>query len=189
MATNKVLFVTGTQLLFADHAGDWADAPTALGNLILGTPTDVQIDMGAVSAAAGRQSAKTGSLADTGSAFPGEWTFGATMENATAPTAGGTYDLWWNNSPNATAGTGNSGDATGVDGTYTADPADQLVFIGALVVRNQVINTDSDIGTIPIKNLYGSLIVINNTSTAVATVVDECHVVATPVIPDVQAAA
>jgi hypothetical protein len=189
MTTNKVLQKAGTQLLFADHLSEFVDTPTALGNLILGIPTDVQIDTGAVAAAGGRQSDKTGSVAVLDSAFPGDWTFGATMENATAPTAGGTYDLWWNDSPSATAGRGNSGNATGADAAYTDDPAVQLVFIGSLVVKNQVINTDTKIGTIPITNPYGSLIVINNTSTAVATVVDECHIVATPVYPDVQAAA
>ena len=192
MTTTTALQKYGTQLLFADHSGDFGATPTTPANsLILGTPTDVQIDTGGVTAAAMRQSTKTGSLAfDAGvnNSMPMEWVLGACIENATAPDAGGTWDFYWSGSPSATAGTGNSGKTTGADAAYTADGLSQMVFIGSLVVANTVVNMDAQIGTFSMPYLYGSLVVVNNTSTAMATVVDETHIVITPVISDVQAA-
>jgi len=196
MATQQVLQVYGTQLLFrdaTDFPGSGGGPPTTAANsLIIGTPTQVQIDLTGVAAAAAHQSDKTASLASVGSAWPGEWVLGACMENETAPTAGGTFDFYWAPSPSATAGTGNPGGISGVDGAYTAAAEDQLIYIGPLSVRNDVINIDTNIGTIWLPNLYGTLLVINNTDTALhstATAMDETHIVLTPVIPDIQAAA
>lgn len=193
MATQKILQVYGTQLLFADHSGDFGAAPaTAANSLIIGTPTDVQIDLTNVSAAAARQSAKSASVADTGSAWPIEWLLGACMENETAPAAGGRFDFYWNASPSATAGTGNSGATTGADAAFTVGTENQLIYIGPLIVRNNVINIKATVGRIVLPHLYGSLIVINNTSTALrntVTAMDETHITLTPLIPDFQAAA
>jgi hypothetical protein len=196
MATQELLQVYGDQLLFADATdfpNSGAGPPTTAANsIIIGTPTKVQIDLTGVSAAAARQSDKTASLAKTGSAWPIQWVFGACMENETAPTAGGTFDFYWAASPNSTAGTGNPGATTGVDGTFTVGTENQLIRIGSLVVANTVINIKTAVGTIWLPHLYGSLVVINNTSTALrstATAMDETHIVATPVIPDAQAAA
>lgn len=196
MATQEILQVYGQQLVFADvtdFPNSGVGPPTTGANDIrIGTPTAVQIDLTGIAAAAARQSAKTATLARTGSAFPIRWTLGACMENETAPDAGGTYDFYWNGSPNSTAGTGNSGGASGADAAFTVGGEDQLIFIGSLTVLNNVINIDTDISVIQMPYLFGSLIVINNTSTATrstATAMDETHVVLTPNIEDLQAAA
>jgi len=194
MATQELLQVYGTQLVFADVT-DFPNSgigppTTAANSLIIGTPTAVQIDLTNVAAAAARQSTKTATLAKTGSAWPISWVFGACMENATAPAAGGTYDFYWAPSPSATAGTGNPGAVTGADGAFTVGTENQLIRIGSLVVANTVINISTSIGTLWVPYLYGSLVVINNTSTGLhATTMDETHIVATPIIPDAQAAA
>lgn len=193
MATNELLQIYGKQLLFADHATDFGAAPTTAANdIIVGAPTDIQIDLTGVSAAAARQSVKSATLARTGDAWPTEWVLAACMENESAPTAGGTFDFYWNTSPNSSAGSGNAGKATGTDAAYTVGDEVQLIPMGALTVRNTVINIDTDISAIWLPNLYGSLIVINNTSTALrssATAMDETHITLTPIIPDLQASA
>lgn len=192
MATQQILQVQGTQLLFAD-ATDFPNSgggppTTAANNLIIGTPTKVQIDLTNVSAAAMRQSAKT---ADLGAAWAVEWLFQACIEHESAPTAGGTVDFYWNASPNSTAATGNTGGASGSDAAYTAAGLDQMIKIGALYLRNTVINIGT-VGTIWVPHRYGSLVVVNNGSTGLrtsATAMDETHITATPVVKDIQAAA
>ena len=196
MATQKVLYAYGTQVCFADHATDFdhpATDPTAANSIIVGTPTEVQMNLSVIAAAAAWQSAKTATLVHTGSSWPMEWKFGACMESTATPAAGGTFDFYWNPSPNATAGNGNSGGCSGTDSsyTYTASSLSQLDYIGSLTVRANVINIKSNIGTILMPYPYGSLVVVNNTSVAMVADADadQCYVVATPIIPDVQAAA
>ncbi len=193
MATQEILQVYGKQLLFADATDfDIVDPMvpnTAANSVIIGIPTVIQIDLTSVAAAGMWQSTKTLTLARTGSAWPIEWVLGACMENVTAPTAGGTFDFYWNASPNSTGGTGNAGGCSGADGTYTAVGLAQLIVMGSLTVRNTTINIDTDIGKIWLPHLYGSLVVVNNTSTSTHTAMDETHITLTPIIPDVQAAA
>lgn len=192
MATNLVLLKQGTQLLFADHATDFGAAPaTAANSLIRGTPTDVQIDCTGVAAAAARQSAKTADLAHTGTEIVEWWECKACLEFETAPAAGGTVEFWWNPSPSATAGTGNLGAASGTDAAFTVGSEPQLIRIGSLYLRNNVINI-GHAGWLRMTERYGSLVIINNGSTALrstATAMDETHVVLNPLIPDIQASA
>ena len=193
MATQELLQVYGTQLLFADATDfdivDPMTPETAANNLIIGVPTVVQIDLTALAAAAGRQSDKT---ADLGAAFPREWILGACIEHEAAPTAGGTVEFWWAGSPNATAATGNPTGVTGADGAYTIANKTQLKFIGAMTVIAATINKQTEIGVLTVKYRYGSLIVINNTSSKfleTAVAMDNTHIVLTAIIPDLQAEA
>ena len=105
--------------------------------------------------------------------------------------AGGTFDFYWNASPSATAGTGNSGLATGTDLAFAIAGLPQLIYIGPLTVRAALINIDANIGTIWLPHLYGSLIMVNNTDKAMVADADadQCHAVLTPTIPQVQASA
>ena len=192
MATREILRVYGTQLLFADHSTDFGAAPvTGANSLIIGAPTDVQMNMSVIAAAAAWQSAKTASLAKTGSAWPEKWILGACMESTATPAAGGRFDFYWNGSPNSTAGTGNNGGASGSDASYAVAGKEQLIFIGSMIVRANVINIDASIGVLWMPHLYGSLIVINNTSVAMQadSDADETHVTLTSVIDDIQAEA
>jgi len=192
MATNKMLQVYGTQLLFADHATDFAAAPeTAANSLIIGTPTDVQMNLSAIAAAAAWQSAKTATLAHTGTAFPIDYILGACLESTATPAAGGTFDFYWNGSPSATAASGNSGLASGADEAFAIAGLPQLIWIGSMTVRAAVINIDANIGILRMPYLYGSLIMVNNTNVAMVADADadECHITLTPVILDVQASA
>jgi len=193
VATQKLLQVYGTSLLFAD-ATDFPNAgagppETAANDMRVGTGTKVQIDLTALAAAAGRQSDKT---ADLGAAFPRELMLAACIEHEAAPTAGGTIEFWWAGSPNATAATGNPTGVTGADGAYTVANKSQLIFIGALTVIAATINKSPTVGRLWMPYRYGSLIVINNTSSKfleTAVAMDNTHIVLTPIIPDLQAAA
>lgn len=193
MATQEVLQDYGTQLMFADHGTDFAgQAPATVANtFIVGSPTSVQMNFSVIAAAAAWESAKTATLARTGTAWPREWILAAVMESTATPAAGGTFDFYWNGSPNATPGTGNSGEASGVDSAIAITHLQALIFIGSLTVRANVINKDSDIGKLWMPYLYGSLIMVNNTSVAMVADgnADECFATLTPVIDDLQAAA
>ena len=194
MATQELLQKYGTQLLFADHGTDFdypATDPTPANDITVGSPTEVQMNLSVIAAAAAWQSAKTATLAKVGAAWPIQWVLGACMESTATPAAGGTFDFYWNASPNATAGEGNNGGASGTDLAYTAAGEKQLIHIGAMTVRANVINIDANIGVLWMPYLYGSLIMVNNTSVAMVADAnaDNCFATLTPILPDLQAAA
>jgi len=195
MSTQEMLVKTGSQLLFADHATDfdYPTDPTAANSIIIASPApvEVQMNLSVIAAAAAWQSAKTASLARTGSAFVDEWMLGACMESTATPAAGGTFDFYWNPSSNATAASGNSGGASGVDEAFAVAGLTQLIRIGSMIVRAAVINIQSDIGVLRLPHLYGSMIMVNSTSVAMVADgdADECYITLTPNIPDSQAAA
>ncbi len=197
MATQKGLQVYGEQLSFADHATDFttggtpAGPLTAANSLIIGTPTEVQMNLSVVANGAYWQSAKTASLADVGSAWPKKWKLGACLEHTATPAAGTTCSFWWNSSPSATVGTGNSGGTSGTDLAYTAAGTSQLIEIGTMTLRNTVINIDNNVGTLWLPDLYGSLVFFNSSGVAMVADADadEIHITLTAIIDDRQAAA
>ena len=180
---NEQYIKYGTQLLFADHATDFGAAPnTAANSLITGTPTDVQMDMGGVTASGGaRQSAKSGDLGDTtrGTYFRVD----ACVEFAVAPTDGNRVGFYWAGSPSSTAGTGNGGGVSGSDAAFTDTDGNlaQLTRIGFLYCRNNVVNIGY-VGILVPEHRYGSLVVVNNADQNFATTADEIHVTLTPII-------
>jgi hypothetical protein len=186
---SEALIKYGTQLLFADHATDFGAAPaTAANSLILGTPVDVQMDLTGVAASGGaRHSAKT---ADLGTVRPPYMRVDACIEFETAPADNGRVDFYWAGSPSATAANGNPGGVTGSDAAFTDTPGNlsQMTYIGALVVRNNVINI-GEVGLFTPFHRYGSLVIVNNTNQAfrsTATAADETHITVTPGIPEGQ---
>lgn len=192
---SKVYYQYGTPVLFADHATDFAypaTDPLAANNVIVGTPTptNVQMNFSVIANTAAWQSAKTASLVATGTAWPIAWVLGACMEGTATPTASGTYDFYWNASPNSTAGDGNSGGASGTDSAYTgtASALNQLIYIGSLVCRANVINISSNIGILHMPYIYGSLIMVNNSGVAMVADADadQCYAVLTPLIQELQ---
>lgn len=186
---NEILLKDGTQLLFADHATDFGAAPaTAANSLIIGTPTDVQLDLTGVAATGGaRESTKS---ADLGATHAQQYSVAACLEFETAPADGGGVDFYWAQSPNSTAGTGNPGGTTGSDAAFTDTVGNlgQMQYIGRLSARNNVINIGA-VGVFTPMFRYGMLVVVNNASTALrstATAMDETHIVMTPMVDEVQ---
>lgn len=191
MATNDVLKKQGLQLLYADHATDFGAAPATVANsLIIGSPTDVQIDLtGVVSGGGARQAVKANLVTPWGSA----WLVMACLEFETAPADGGVVEFYWATSPSATAANGNPGGTTGADAAFTDTTGNlgQMFLIGILTVRNNVINI-GQVGIIPPKHAYGNLVIVNQASTALrstATAMDETHITITEIIDEIQAAA
>lgn len=185
MAANdlELKYTGGNQFMFADHAADFGASPaTAANSLLVGSQTDVQLDLTGVAASGGaRQSAKSG---DLGSARPPLFRVDACVEFETAPTDGGTVDFYWGGSPSATAGTGNPAGCTGSDAAFTDTSGNlgQLTYIGSLSCRNNVINI-GEVGILVPQHRYGILVVVNNADQALrstATAMDETHIVLTP---------
>lgn len=187
MAT-EILLKQGVQFLFADHATDFGAAPaTAANSLIIGAPTDVQIDLTGVAASGGaRHSAK----ADLTTPWADRWSVDACLEFETAPADNGAVEFYWAQSPSSTAATGNPGGVTGSDAAFTDSDGNlgEMQFIGVLSVRNNVIAI-GHVGVFMPVFQYGSLVIVNQASTALrstATAMDETHIVLTEIITESQ---
>lgn len=185
---NEVLLKQGSQWLFADHATDFGAAPaTAANSLIVGTPTDVQLDLTGVAASGG---ARASAKATLSTPWASMWSCDACLEFETAPTDGGYVEFFWAASPSSTAGTGNPAGLTGADEAHTdsAGTLGQMIRIGSLLVRNNVINI-GHVGILTPPYEYGMLVIVNQADTALrstATAMDETHIVLTELITEIQ---
>jgi len=179
----------GTQICFADHAGDFS--PAAASSLEQGTPTDCQLSLASVADGAARQSAK----ADLGVNRAKVYSVVAAFELAATPTAGDIIELYWAPSPDPTAANGNPGGISGSDAAYTgyssnlADSVKQLIYIGAFVCTAQATGTVQIgfVGLLVPPERYGSLVVKNESNAAFHSDDVECHVVMNPNVDDVAA--
>lgn len=186
---SQLKIAIGTQLCFADHAGDFT-APTAANDLRVGSPTSVQLTLENLTAAAARQSAKF----DTLSLRPQRLSFAAAIESFSNPTTGGTIDFYVGWSPISTAASGNPGGCSGSDAAYVggasmslAEGLAQLDRVGSLIVGAGTLVQMAHIGIVVPRFRYGILVVVNNTSIALAaTDGNETHVIAEPMLDDLQ---
>ena len=176
---------TNGQILIADHAGDFGSGPATTANsLIIGTPTDVQMDCTSLSAGtpptsgAGRASAKI----DFGSDRPPLFALSACTEHGTAPSDGSAIEFFMGFSPNATAGTGNPAGLTGADEafTWTRGKQGQLMALNALQLENTEVNIGY-IGVFRPLYRYGMLVMVNTSGATLHNVMDEFHITLTPV--------
>ena len=183
--TNEIPVKTGAQFLFADHATDFGAAPTTAANsLIIGTPTDVQIDLTSLGASGGaRESAK----ADLTALRAAQYSVDACLEHAVATADGEVVDFYWGPSPNSTAATGNMGVLTGSDAsiTDTAGNLGQLQYIGSMTLRANAFNK-GHVGTFSPAHRYGSLVVVNQSTQAFAAAMDETHITITEIMDEIQ---
>ena len=183
MATNQVLEISGTPIVFADT--------TDYSSSLSGYTRTAQIDLTSLASAAARQSDKV----DLGATRAPKYGIAVGIEMDVAPTAGLSIEFWWSSSFSATAGTGNDGGASGADGAYKAGEEDewkqQLQFMGALILTNDAATTvqRATIGEFRPLNRYGSVIVINKGGQAFEGDAVEMYVALLPIIPDIQAAA
>lgn len=185
---NEVLLKIGTQLCFADHAGDFS--PASGTSLEVGTPTDVQLALSGVAAGAARNSTKF----DFGATWARSYSIMAAIEFFSAPAAGGAIDLYLAYSPQSTAGNANTGLADGSDGAYTGDGGGtvaesvrQMHFIGALIVTDLVGVQIIDGGEFTPRWRYAQLVAVDNTSVTIANTDDvETHIVLQPVKDEIQ---
>ena len=173
---------TFNQLLWADHATDFGAAPADANNsLITGTNTNIQMDLTSLAAAGGsRGSAKSATL-DVSASRAMEYMVDACLEHAATPVDGETVDFYWAPSPASGAGVGNPGSLSGVDAAFTETDGKlaQMQYIGTLTLEADVINIGR-VGSFIPKHAFGILVIENNSAAAMHTVMDESHVVATP---------
>lgn len=173
----------GTIFSFADHAGDFS--PAAASSLEIGTPTDVEMNPGALANGSYYQSAKF----NWGSQWQQSFAFLIAVELATTPTAGNTIDAWIAPSTSSTAGNGNLGGVSGSKGSYTgdnsnaADAVKQLDFLGAFscttlatanIQRGMITPSYTPVAQ------YASLVIKNGSGVAFHTDDVEFHIVAIP---------
>ncbi len=188
MANEVLTKQGGRQLLYADHATDFGAAPaTAANSLIRGTPVDVGMDLTGVAASGGARESDKASFATP---WGTRWTVDACLEFESAPADGGVVEFRWGASPSSTAATGNPGGLTGTDANFTDTVGNlgQMLFIGNLRVRNNVINI-GHVGILVPPYEDGILVVVNRASTALrstATAMDETHIVITEIIDELQ---
>jgi len=180
MANESDLKYDGTQILLADHATDFGSAPaTAANSLIIGSPTDYQLDLTSLTASGGaRESAKI----DFGDPRASMYILGACIEFASAPNDGDVVDFFLAGSPSATAATGNPANLTGADAAFTDTTGSlaQMQYVGSLTCRNNVLNISTQLGVFRPSYRYGILVVVNNADQAIAATMDETHITMTP---------
>jgi hypothetical protein len=170
----------GTPIIWA-HGDDFNPA----GASDLGTTEDYELDLTGLASGAGRQ----GEKGDLGATRPGEYAVFLRWESSgDAPTAGGRIDVYWAASTSATAANDNAGGASGADGAWPADGAEdewalQLMIVGSLIVTN-------DASTVMVQCVnpafrpptrYGMPVVDNNASHAGAADAVEMAVYLVPV--------
>lgn len=186
---NEILVKVGTQIIFADHATDFAGGTSGT-SLEVATATDVQFDTTDVADTAGRQSAQV----DLGATRSRLFVLSAALEMAATPTTGERVDFYWVASNQSTAGDGNPGYATGVDAAYAggvatlAEGLRQLMYIGPMIMSADA-TTTVQVAVIAIfspPTRFGSLVVVNESGAAFHSDAVETHVVMDPIVDEIQ---
>lgn len=188
---SEILVKVGTQIIFADHSGDWAGG-AAKTSLEVGTPTEVQMDLASLANTNGWEGAK----ADLGPTRAESYSVMASLEfNATpGPTSGAQVDFYWASSPISTAANGNPMSIDGVDAAAPSGIgtlAELLLacdHIGSFTCTDDATPSvqTAVVGTLVPPERYGILIVVNESGTAMHSDAVECHVVFSPNIKEGQ---
>lgn len=186
---NNVLHVVGTQLVFADHAGDFVGGAAKTSLEVAGT--DVQIALtGLVKSGTGRESAKF----DFGATRASRYSLGASLEFAGAPVVGELVNFYLAPSPISTAANGNPQSIDGVDAAAPSGHStlqeliDASMWIGRFICSADATATVQTAwcGSFVPPERYGILIVVNNTAQDFHSDDVEIHVVMNPIITQVQ---
>ncbi|MCP4165661.1 MAG: hypothetical protein GY759_07180 [Chloroflexi bacterium] len=162
---DSVKVVRGTAKVFSDSTYSPSDAAQPTG-------TDAQINLGSIgTSGAARQSAKLDLGSDN---LDIDYEVQAYIEWSAAPDAGGTVDMYLGWSDSATAGGNNPGGLSGADSAYTgqstaADGVKQLDYVGSLVAANAAAIQTASVSITSAKARYVCLVVVNNSSVALAT--------------------
>ena len=185
---NEILHKVGTQIVFANHGGDFVGG-AAKTSLEVGGD-DVQIDLTSLADTAGRESAKY----DIGALRATEVSVMASFEFAATPVTGALVELYWAPSPISAAANGNPMNIDGVDaaapsgiGTL-AELVAVCQFIGAFVCTNDPTTAVQTgwVGTFTPTERYGILIVKNESGAAFHSDAVESHIVFNQIITEVQ---
>lgn len=173
----------GTQIVFADHAGDFS--PAAKTSLVQGTPLEVQFSFASVVDGAGRESAQF----DYGVSRAPAYSYSGALEFAASGlTAGSVVGFYIAPSPDSTAANGNPMQIDGVDaaapsgiGTL-AELLKASQFIGNFKVTDDA-TTNVQVSFIGIHvptERFGILIGVDESGAAMHSDDVEMHIVASP---------
>lgn len=183
---NEVLQKTGTQIVWADFATDFS--PTAANDMRTGTPSENQIILASLANAAARQSDQV----DFGATRAHQYMLKAALEFAATPVDGewvGFYMAWSDNTGVGWPGGVSDGDAayTGYSSNISSSVR-QLDYLGTMRTTAQATATVqiAEIGIFVPKARYGVLVVRNESDAALHSDDVEMHIVATPLIDEVQ---
>lgn len=183
---NEVLQKVGTQIVFADHAGDFS--PTDANDLRQGTPVNVQLITASLADVAARESAKV----DLGATRARQYSVIAALELAATPTTGEVMEFYWCASPDAIAANGNPGYCSGSDAAFTGTPATlveavkQLIFIGTLICSADAIVQIQNVSVFSPPERHGILVIKNEAGAAFHADDVETHIVMNPIVDEVQ---
>lgn len=175
---NEVLHKTGTPIV-------WADSTDYSGPDFTQTH---QLDLTSLGSGAARQGVK----ADLGATRARQYAVMVAFEFTGAPTAGTTVNIYWSSSPSATAGTANTGGASGTDAAYKYGEEDewvkQLDFLGSLVATNDASTTVQKqvVAIFTPPQRYGMPVVHNDTDDTGLNDAVEMYVALIPIIDEVQ---
>jgi len=184
---SDITLEVGTQILIADHAGDYAP-DVAVGDLEVATATEIQMTLNGLTDGQARESA----IIDFEVNRALWYSVLASVETGTTPTTGEPIIFYLGPTPVSTAGTGNPGDLTGADadyigGTPTLDEGlAQMNFIGALICSaDQKVQTASINPRFRVPERYGILVIENDSGATLFTDDVNMHVVFNPIRGDV----
>lgn len=192
---NEILRKYGTSFIFADvtdFPNSGVGPPTTGANDIrIGTTSGAtvsQIDCTNLASGGGARESDKVDLGVTQTMKGHLWMLNACIEFASAPSDAGSVDFYWGSSPNSTAASGNPSILTGSDAGFTDTPGNlgQLIYIGSMLVANEVLNIGFVEEFTP-PHRYGMLVIINNADQNFhATVMDETHFILTELIDEGQ---
>jgi hypothetical protein len=166
---NEILVKTGTVKIWKASGGDYA------------------ITLASIANGAARQGAK----GDLGATRARRWNMLVEINMDAAPTAGNLIEFYWSSSPSGTAGTQNTGGASGTDAAYKAAEEDewkkQLMLVGCLVLTN---DSDTVVQVIEFcfepMHRYGMPILVNKSGQALEGDDDSHKITLTPIVEEIQ---
>ncbi len=170
--TNTIEIKTGTPITWKASGGTYA------------------MTMASIATDAARQGVK----ADLGATRAARWSVLVANNMDVAPSAGDTIEFWWYSSPSATAGTQNTGAASGTDAAYTGSAGGtvdetklQLEWIGALVLTPDAdgVIQSAEFEFYP-KHRYGGPILVNKADQILEGDDDSHLITCTPIVDEVQ---
>ncbi len=174
----------GTQIIFANHGGDFVGGAAKTSLEVAGT--DVQINLTTLGSGAARESAKF----DFGATRAAAYSIMAAIEaDGVGFDTGKAIDFYLASSPIAAAANGNPGQIDGVDAAAPSGPGllaellKQCLWIGRLIVEDTAATIQVGwCGEFRPPERYGILIVVNNGGQAFLNDAVEHHVVFNPIV-------
>ena len=176
----------GTAIAWADTT-DYSSTESGL------VRTD-QIDLTSLAIDAARAGAK----ADLGDVRPRKYLVVVGIEFVAAPTEGGLIEVYWAGSPSSTAANANPAESSGSPGTdeaYTgttgstlAESLEQLQFVGAMIVTNDI-QPHVKLGVIGVLEViprHGFPIVLNSSDQAIDSDATQMYIALIPMQDEIQ---